>query len=84
MAHAIILASAEEERRRSLLRIERRRLRDTSDPLQLPEKQFIANFRLSKAGYQQILHEICPILTVTRRKTGVPNELKVSIYLQNT
>lgn len=41
------LVSAEEERKKKSLIIHRRRLRDRSDPLELPEKEFIKNFRLN-------------------------------------
>lgn len=81
MARLILLGFAEEQRKQNILRLERRRLRDASNPLQLPEREFIANFRLSKAGFQQVLEELRPFLPQARRKTAVRNELKVSTYL---
>ena len=80
MARLILLAFAEEQRKQNL-RLERRRLRDVSNPLHLPEREFIANFRLSKAGFQQVLEELRPFLPQALRKTAVRNELKVSRYL---
>ncbi|CAH0730598.1 unnamed protein product, partial [Brenthis ino] len=77
MARAFLLGYAEEERRRNILRIERRRLRDASDPLQLPEREFIGHFRLTKLGFQQVLVELSPRLPIVRRNTGVCNELKI-------
>lgn len=78
MARAFLLGFAEEDRRQSLSRLKKRRLRDASDPLQLPEREFIAHFRLSKDGFYQVLEELAPYLPVCRRKTAVRNELKVS------
>ncbi|CAH0720890.1 unnamed protein product, partial [Brenthis ino] len=77
MARAFLLGYAEEERRRNVLRIERRRLRDASDPLQLPEREFIGHFRLTKLGFQQVLVELSSHLPLVRRNTGVRNELKI-------
>ncbi|XP_045450229.1 putative nuclease HARBI1 [Melitaea cinxia] len=77
MARAFLLGYAEEERRRNILRIERRRLRDASDPLQLPEREFIGHFRLTKLGFQQVLVELSPHLPIVKRNTGVRNELKI-------
>lgn len=78
MAHTFLLGYADEKRRRNILRIERRRLRDANNPLQLPEKEFIGHFRLTKLGFQQVLVELSPYLPILKRNTGVRNELKVS------
>ncbi|CAH2088804.1 unnamed protein product [Euphydryas editha] len=77
MNRAFLLGIAEEERKRNILRINRRRLRDASNPLKMPEREFIAQFRLSKSGFFQILDEIKIHLLVTRRKTAIPTELKI-------
>ncbi|KAJ8727411.1 hypothetical protein PYW07_001530 [Mythimna separata] len=77
MARLILLGHAEELRKQNLLRVERRRLRDASNPLQLPEREFIANFRLSKDGFQQVLEELRSYLPQAQRKTAVRNELKI-------
>ncbi|XP_045760645.1 putative nuclease HARBI1, partial [Maniola jurtina] len=53
------------------------RLRDMYNPMELPETEFIANFRLSKAGYQQVLEELGPHLQAARRRTAVRIELKI-------
>lgn len=78
MARAFLLSYAERQRKINELRIERRRLRDRSDPLQLTDEEFIANFRLTKAGFQQLLEEILPMLKVRSRNTAVRYELENS------
>ncbi|KAI4469675.1 hypothetical protein MML48_1g02985 [Holotrichia oblita] len=42
------------------LRIERRILRDTSDPFSLNEIEFIANFRLNKEAARNLINELIP------------------------
>lgn len=81
MAHALLLVYAEEERKKKLWRIQKRNLRDAFNPLELPETEFVANFRLNKAGYQQVLAEVNERLPALRRISGVRKELKVRIII---
>lgn len=77
MAHAVLMAHAEEMRKKKNWRIQRRKLRDLYNPLELPEDEFIAHFRLSKAGYKLILDDVRDLLPASRRNSGVRQELKV-------
>lgn len=79
MSRAIILAYAEEQRKIKVLRRERRLRRALSAPLQLPEQEFVRHFRLTKENYQQLTEELRPYMRISRRKTAVPLELKVSL-----
>lgn len=83
MARAIILAAAEEERARNAVRLERKLIRDTSDPMSLPDKQFIDYFRLQKNSFAALVEELTPHLKTKRRGTAVPHQLKVT-YLPKT
>lgn len=73
--------NAEDERQRLLYKIQRRRLCDSHNSMELPDNGFIANFRLNKARAcsTQVLEELRVHVPAVRRKTAVPNELKVSI-----
>ncbi|XP_049277617.1 putative nuclease HARBI1 [Anopheles funestus] len=51
--------SSEEEAKENFAAY-RRALRVSSDPLQLPNKQFLKNFRISKEIFTEILEEIAP------------------------
>ncbi|XP_048484566.1 putative nuclease HARBI1 [Plutella xylostella] len=77
MARAFLLAEAEEERQAAELNILRRRLRDMSNPMELPEDEFVGQFRLTKHIFAMVLTEITPILPPVERVTAVRNELKL-------
>ncbi|XP_063897698.1 putative nuclease HARBI1 [Helicoverpa armigera] len=81
MSRAFLLAFADEERKRSLSRIQKRRLRDCNNSLDLPEKEFMANFRVNKSGCQQVLAELRPFLQRAQRNTAVAIELKILAVL---
>lgn len=83
MARAFLLAEAEEERQAAELNILRRRLRDMSNPMELPEDEFVGQFRLTKHIFAMVLTEITPILPPVERVTAVRNELKVSVVFCN-
>ena len=84
MAGAILWNFAEEERRKKALRVSRRAMRDASNPLALPHKEFVAQFRLTKEAFGELCREIIPILRAPKRNTMIRNELKVSIPLYPT
>ncbi|KOB79423.1 Uncharacterized protein OBRU01_00321 [Operophtera brumata] len=77
MAEAILLAAAEEERLRNLLKIERRQLREASRPLMLPENEFRRHFRLRKSQFEALCGEIIPLLPVPQRSSAVRPEIKI-------
>ncbi|XP_026330041.1 putative nuclease HARBI1 [Hyposmocoma kahamanoa] len=79
MAHAILLAHAEDSRKRAALRIRKRQLRACSAPMHLPEEEFILNFRLSKSTFKELVEEyvIDAYMPSTRRSTAVRNDLKI-------
>lgn len=84
MAGAYFLAAAEEQRLNKRLRIERRLLRGESVPLNLPNNEFVAHFRLSKTQFLTLCADVIPLLPHPRRSTAVCPEIKVcSVNLYN-
>lgn len=81
MAGAFLWQFAEEERRKSELKASRRAMRDSSNPLALPNKEFVAQFRLSKEAFGELCREIIPILEAPKRNTKIRDELKVSTHM---
>lgn len=63
--------------RRNSLRIIRKRLRDTSNPFEIQELQFIALYRLSKDATFALCENIRPFVPRAKRLTAIPLELKV-------
>ncbi|XP_017485820.1 PREDICTED: putative nuclease HARBI1 [Rhagoletis zephyria] len=47
------------------MRVNRRRLRDESNPLSTPDSIFSANYRLSKSAFLEVLNEITPFVKET-------------------
>lgn len=84
MSRAVLLIHAEEERQKKRLRITRRTLRDRSNPLFLPDNEFVRQFRLSKVAFEELFREIVPHLSRQSRSTGIRDELKVSIKYIST
>ncbi|XP_023949914.2 putative nuclease HARBI1 [Bicyclus anynana] len=79
MSLMYLLWQAEKQRKRNVSNSlsMRRRLRDLSDPLKLPEKQFIAMFRVDKSTFQRLLVELRARLPDSKRSTAVRKELKI-------
>lgn len=61
-------------------RLERRILRDTQNPYELPRSEFIDIFRLSPELSMDLTNTIRPILQ-RKRNTGIPVEIQVIILL---
>lgn len=80
MARAFLLGLAEEQRQMNVLRRERRTRRALSDPMNLPDQEFVAHFRLSKEVFNSLAEELRPYMRQQRRNTGVPHILKASIF----
>ncbi|XP_036322455.1 uncharacterized protein LOC118736485 [Rhagoletis pomonella] len=55
LASAIMLMVEEGELSRSAIKIQRKTLRDASNPLEMQEVMFIKNFRLNKAAFTYVL-----------------------------
>lgn len=77
MARAIINAAAEDARLKKLFRLDRRVLRQTSEPLQLPDREFVAHFRLHKSQFEVLCADVIPLLLAPQRSSAVPPEIKV-------
>lgn len=82
MARAFLLLEAldEDDRRAQFLERARlrRHLRDQSNPMALPDAEFKAHYRLTKQLFQQLCHDLRPLMGRNRRTTKVPLECKVS------
>ncbi|KAI4466824.1 nucleotidase-related [Holotrichia oblita] len=62
---------------RQHLKIQRRVLRDTSDPFQMPDKNFIKHFRLSKELTMYLINELRPFLRNGERSTAISIEKQI-------
>lgn len=80
MSRGILMAYIEEQRKMNALRRERILRRALSAPMNLPEQEFVAHFRLKKDSFKQLVEELRPLMHSQRRKTAVPHELKVNFY----
>ncbi|XP_018392383.1 PREDICTED: putative nuclease HARBI1, partial [Cyphomyrmex costatus] len=71
----VLQIAANEEKH--LLRIERRQLRDATNPFGIPESQFISLYRLPKDAVLTLCENIQPYVQRAIRPTAIPFELKV-------
>lgn len=68
----------EQLRQRRALRVQLQRLRDESNPFDLPEGIFRGKYRLSRDLARALADELRPHLPQGQRATRVPVELRVS------
>lgn len=70
---------AEYERRRNLheIQIERRNMRDNSDPFVLPDQQFVDLFRLNKEMVQFLITELTPHMPHSFRYNAVHPAIRI-------
>lgn len=73
--YAILFEEANQ--RRNKMRVERRRLRDNTNPFEMPEERFREVFRLSRDAALILVDEIRPYLPQGQRKTFIPIPLRV-------
>nr|XP_029707902.1 putative nuclease HARBI1 [Aedes albopictus] len=64
------------------MRVERRRLRDMINPLDLPQDSFIAYFRVTKEFFSYLLNIMETKLGVTVKASSIPAILKLSAALR--
>ena len=76
-----MLFTAEEYDRRNMLRIHRRKLRDATDPFDMPDSRFRELYRLSKTTANILLLELSPHMTKGVRKTFIPQPLRMCAAL---
>ncbi|XP_055922970.1 putative nuclease HARBI1 [Eupeodes corollae] len=62
--------------------IERRRIRDKSNIMELSDESFVKNYRLSKETFMYLLNNITKDLSIRRRQSSVPNIIKLSATLK--
>uniref|UniRef100_A0A6P7HBR8 Uncharacterized protein LOC114348829 n=1 Tax=Diabrotica virgifera virgifera TaxID=50390 RepID=A0A6P7HBR8_DIAVI len=67
----------EAELQRQLFKLERRVLRDTSNPFEIPDELFKGLYRLPKQIANNLIHELEPFLMDPLRITSFPIHLKV-------
>lgn len=65
-------------------KIQRKRLRDLSDPFDVDEVQFVKRYRLSKELVHNLCEELRPHMSGTTKATDITLERKVSTYLKVT
>ncbi|XP_036346180.1 putative nuclease HARBI1 [Rhagoletis pomonella] len=81
MYAAIALMDVEESEERER-RIQRRRLRDHTNVMELPETEFVANFRINKEIFQYILNELKEHMAPSHRSTHLSHQLKLATFLR--
>ena len=59
------------------MKVQRRTIRDASDPFQLPDESFVKHFRLSKNVTAHLIEELRPFILPPQRNTGISLEIKV-------
>lgn len=60
-----------------------RQIRETVDPFEMPDPQFISTYRLSKSLVRDLVRELEPLMRRRRRRAGdISIETKVGTYLQ--
>lgn len=64
------------------LRIQRRLLRDNSEPFDLPEERFIELFRLTKILTQNLIEQLIPHLDIPKYRSGISVPTKVLAALR--
>ncbi|XP_050332963.1 putative nuclease HARBI1 [Bactrocera neohumeralis] len=63
-------------------RVIRRRLRDNTNVLDLPNKEFVNQFRVSKEVFKNILLEIAPKMEKKFRCTSIPEMTKLACFFR--
>ena len=82
IAPAVLLLEEEEREQRRSLIINRRNLREVSDPFNLPDARFIELYRLSKQSVHYLLGIVQNALPQNARVTGVDASLKLFAALR--
>ncbi|XP_065356305.1 putative nuclease HARBI1 [Calliphora vicina] len=77
---ALILLQEEEEIQQQ--RIVRRDLRDSSNPLEMPDTLFIQHYRVNKAAFTYILDTLTNFLPAAKKSFGIPPIIKLSACLR--
>ncbi|XP_017461827.1 PREDICTED: putative nuclease HARBI1 [Rhagoletis zephyria] len=77
----LVATLAIQQDRRNMLRMRRRRLRDSTDPFSIPEARFIELFRFSRATVRKLLVEMEPLMDTAVRNTFIPNSIRLCVAL---
>lgn len=73
------------QNQRNIVRIQRRNLRDNSDPFLLPDDQFISIFRLPKHLVQNLIEDLHPCLNRMRNSSiAVALEVLAALHFYAT
>ncbi|KAK5646817.1 hypothetical protein RI129_005281 [Pyrocoelia pectoralis] len=81
LINVAIVDELENAIRRDEMNMERRILRDHSDPFNTPEKVFLRFYRLDKQSVHNLIELMRPHLAVPQRQSSVSLELKVLTML---
>uniref|UniRef100_W8C221 Putative nuclease HARBI1 n=1 Tax=Ceratitis capitata TaxID=7213 RepID=W8C221_CERCA len=63
------------------LRVKRRRLRDANTPIDLPEEEFMKEYRVSKKVFMTIFNEVTPKIKRKHRTTAIPEITRLACFL---
>lgn len=77
----LLLEEIEEYEERNNLRIMRQHLRETHDPLSIPDNVFQNLYRLPKHLVHRLIADIEPAMKLAQRCSSIPNHLKVLSFL---
>lgn len=61
------------------LRANRRNLRDTTNPFEIPEREFIRIFRLDRYSARELIDRLIPLMPPADGPLAIPNHLRVNI-----
>lgn len=75
------LVAADQEDQRNFLRIHRKRLRDATDPFEIPESRFMELYRLNRTSATILLNELKPFMAEGVRKTFIPQPIRMCAAL---
>lgn len=79
--YSFVVEVAEQHDRRNMMRIYRQKLRDATDPFTIPDMRFIELYRLSKDAAFALLSELSPHMSMGRRKTFIPQPVRMCVSL---
>ncbi|KAI8121938.1 hypothetical protein CVS40_7180 [Lucilia cuprina] len=75
------IVEADQYDRRNMMRVHRRKLRDSTNPFEIPEARFIELYRLKKAAAKVLLNDISPFMKKGVKTTFIPQHIRMCTAL---
>ncbi|XP_034834881.1 putative nuclease HARBI1 [Maniola hyperantus] len=77
MSGAYFLAAAEEDRKKKIVKVSKRVLREQDSPLDLPDDEFLTLFRLTKPLFKELCAVLKPFLPGRQYSNAIPLDIKI-------